>query len=244
MPISIYEAVTAGDCFERNALPAHAAWMAAHFSAVGTGVTNLPQRLPVGSLFMLDDQIPWQNHDAERICQELLQAVAELACSGILLDFEREPCQQTQAFCTLLCTYCRQYSIPLGMPPSYGLKLPAALFLPPLPCWPGPETVLQPFSGRELWLDAAESGCVAEIGRKSVQFFSEDPIVLQAQAEGHAVFWHGGLCCQYYSNQINDRIRIALYDTRQTMEQKLDACAKLGVTVAVMPWAKSGLLRR
>lgn len=53
---------------------------------------------------MLDDQIPWQNHDAERICQELLQAVAELACSGILLDFEREPCQQTQVFCTLLCT--------------------------------------------------------------------------------------------------------------------------------------------
>lgn len=244
MPISIYEAVTAGDCAARDALAAHAAWMAAHFSAVGTGVSNLPHRLPPGSLLILDDQIPWQHHDAQRICQELLQAVADLACSGILLDFEREPCPQTSSLCALLSTYCQQHSIPLGMPPAYGWTLPVALFLPPLPCWPGPQTVLQPFSGRELWLDAAESGCVAEIGSKSVQISPADAATLQAQAEGHAVFWHGGLCCQYYSSQMGDRIRVALYDTRQTMEQKLNLCAKLGVSVAVMPWAKSGLFRR
>lgn len=244
MPISIYEAVTVGDCAGRDAPKAHAAWMAAHFSAAGTGVSNLPQRLPPGSLLILDDRIPWQNHDAQRICQELLQAVANLACSGILLDFEREPCPQTRSFCALLSTYCQQHSIPLGMPPAYGLSLPVALFLPPLPCWPGPKMVLQPFSGRELWLDAAESGCVAEIGCESVQIFRADPAVLQAQAEGHAVFWHCGLCCRYYSSQMGDRIRVALYDTRQTMAQKLDICAKLGVTVAVMPWARSGLLRR
>lgn len=176
MPISIYEAVTAGDCAERDAPKAHAAWMAAHFSAAGTGVSNLPQHLPPGSLLILDDQIPWQNHDAQRICQELLQAVADLACSGILLDFEREPCPQTRSFCALLCTYCQQHSIPLGMPPAYGLSLPVALFLPPLPCWPGPKTVLQPFSGRELWMDAAESGCVAEIGSESVQIFPANPL--------------------------------------------------------------------
>lgn len=92
-------------------------------------------------------------------------------------------------------------------------------------------------------MDAAESGCVAEIGSESVQIFPANPAVLQAQAEGHAVFWHGGLCCRYYSRQMGERIRVALYDTRQTMEQKLDLCTKLGVTVAVMPWAKSRLLR-
>lgn len=241
MPISIYEAVTAGDCAGHDA---HVAWMAAHFSVAGTGVSNLPRRLPPGSLLILDDRIPWQNHDAQRICQELLQAVANLACSGILLDLEREPCPQTQSFCALLCTCCQQHSIPLAMPPAYGLSLPTALFLPPLPCWPGPEAVLQPFSGRELWLDAAESGCVAEIGRTSVQISPADPAALQAQAEGQAVFWHDGLCCRYYSSRMGEQIRVALYDTRQTMAQKLDICAKLGVSVAVMPWVKSMLLRR
>ncbi len=151
MPIAGYFALTAA---EYQAAPpvSPVAWMACHFSPYGTGLSNLPDVLPPGSLLMLNDRTPIQGHDPERIAAQLEAFWERQPCRGLVLDFQRPGCGESQALAAFLCRSC---SVSVAVSSLYAQELDCPVFLPPVPLDVPAETWLAPWQGREIWLDLA-----------------------------------------------------------------------------------------
>ena len=82
MTIARYLAMTGAEMAGNAVFPDYAAWMACHFSPGGKGLSNLPKGLPPGSLLILDDSTPIQDHDPERIAAELGSCMERLNARG------------------------------------------------------------------------------------------------------------------------------------------------------------------
>jgi hypothetical protein len=157
MAIVLYSAMTAAE-FRQNPAPAFPiAWMACHFSPYGTGLSNLPEALPKGSMLILNDRTPVFGHDPQRVAEQLEERAAQLECDGILLDFQRPAHPQVQAIAAAVAAL----PYPVGITPAYAQELECAVFLPPPPLTVPLASYLQPWQGRKIWLEAAtERGCV------------------------------------------------------------------------------------
>ncbi|MBE6975228.1 MAG: hypothetical protein E7436_07040 [Ruminococcaceae bacterium] len=146
----LYLAMTAGEFHSCRELPEKIAWMACHFSPYGTGLTNLPRKLPAGSLLILNDRTPVHGHDAGLIRETLAEVVEEQNCGGLLLDLQRPGCAEAaevvRALVDLPC--------PVAVSAPYALE-DGAVFLPPVPMLTPLETYLEPWRGRTIWLDLA-----------------------------------------------------------------------------------------
>ena len=88
MEIPLFLAMTAAELRGAASMPSHPAWMACHFSCYGTGISNVPKRLPAGSMLMLNDRTPMCGHDPELVARMLCDAAEEFQCDSILLDLE------------------------------------------------------------------------------------------------------------------------------------------------------------
>ena len=77
MPIPCYLAMTAAEYARAKELPGRLAWMACHFAPYGTGVVNLPQQLPEGSVLMLNDRIPICGHDPLLVADMLSRSIRQ-----------------------------------------------------------------------------------------------------------------------------------------------------------------------
>ena len=128
MAIPIYLAMTAGEIQSAGRKPERIAWMACHFSPYSSGLINLPDEIPEGSLLILNDRMPIRGHDPDKILNILSERVNTLKASGILLDFDcRLPtlCQCAAGLNTL-CT-ARHHT--LYVPEYYANAAPNALVL-------------------------------------------------------------------------------------------------------------------
>ena len=162
----VYHAMTAAELRHCGHLPDGIAWMACHFSPYGTGITNIPPSLPPNSILILNDRTPVHGHDPQRVAEALQQAAESLQCSGILLDFQRPGCGETEAIVqrvlTLPCPVCVSH--------LYAKDLDCPIFLPPAPLLKTAEEYLAPWKKREVWLEAALNGCrvtVTETGSRA-----------------------------------------------------------------------------
>lgn len=242
MSIPLYLAMTAAEFSTAPALPPRIAWMAMHFPVSGPGLSGRPHRLPPGSLVLLDDLTPWCGHSLESVCQETIDVLLRTGAAGLLLDFERPPTEETLRLANCLTQCCREAGCPIGMPPGYldhGSE--AAVFLPPLPCHRPPEQVLEPFQGREIWLEAATCGCRVALGPDGPSLTLENPQLLEAESESMPTFTDPHLHCRYYSRLNEAGVELALYDTWEMLTRKLEHCQALGVTLAVGIWKRSPL---
>ncbi len=153
----LYLAMTAAEFQENEGFPGPMAWMACHFSPYGTGLSNLPQRLPEGSLLMVNDRTPVFGHSPERIARQVAEAVSQLGCSGVLLDFQREWEPLTQAIADAIAAL----DCPVGITPPYAGAGKCGVFLPPPPLTVPLEEHLAPWRDRPIWLEAAtEAVCI------------------------------------------------------------------------------------
>lgn len=237
MSIPLYLAMTAADFSTAQAMPPRIAWMAMHFSVSGLGLSSRPRRLPPGSLILLDDQTPWNDHSLEAVCQETTDVLLRTGAAGLLLDFERPPTEETACLAQCLTQCCQEAGCPIGMPPDYlGSSNEAAVFLPPLPCHCTPEQALAPYHGREIWLEAAAGGCQVTLGPDRPAIFPADPRHLAAESQHFIPLTDPHLCCRYFSYPTGGGLQLALYDTEETLAEKLDRCQALGVTLAVGIW--------
>ncbi len=156
MEIVLYLAMTAAEFQAQADACPPLAWMACHFSPYGTGLSNLPAQLPEGSLLMVNDRTPVFGHSPELIARQLKEAVEQLQCSGILLDFQRPDEPQSQAIAEAVS----RLDCPVGITPHYAQGLESAVFLPPPPMIMPLQEHLAPWQGREIWLEAAtDSAC-------------------------------------------------------------------------------------
>ena len=100
---------------------------------------------------------------------------------------------------------------------------------------------MEPFQGREIWLEAATCGCRVALGPDGPSLTLENPQLLEAESESMPTFTDPHLHCRYYSRLNEAGVELALYDTWEMLTRKLEHCQALGVTLAVGIWKRSPL---
>lgn len=196
---------------------APAAWMSCRFSAMGSGLGNLPQKNP--ALLILDDCTPFDGHDPKRIAAELSQVARNT--EGILLDFQRD-----WDVAPVIREILKAAPCPVAVTEAYADGFDCPVFVCPdlnLPLCEG----IKPWAGREIWLDVPvgmqvftidETGCrVGDICQPEGEF----PLV---DEPSH---------CRYRMKKSEKEIRFSLYRPPEALEGILKEADALGIQKAV-----------
>lgn len=206
-------------------IPDHCAWMACHFSSCAEGITNLPATLPPDSMLILNDRIPCQGHSADLVASQISEAVSRLDCESILLDFQRPQDAETlQIVHAILSTS----PCPVCISEGYAGESDCPVLLGPPPLHIPLEEYLAPWKNREIWLEAALCQQNVTITRDGTDFSCCIPY--EGLEDG---FYDETLLCRYFSRVQEEKICFTLFDTRQSLEKKLDQAATLGVRRAI-----------
>ena len=225
MGIPHYLAMTAAELSHYTpAFPT--AWLACHFSAYHEGLSNLPVSLPPGSLLVLDDAAPMASHDPEVIERQLLQCMEPLDCRGLLLDFQRP---EIPAARELAAHLVESLSCPVGVSHLYAEGLSCPVFLPPAPLHSSLAAHLQPWKGRDIWLEAALEKEALTLTQAGCQISP----ALEIPENG---FSDGKLHCHYRAQILGDAVRFTLWRTPPDLESLLTEAETLGITLAVGLW--------
>lgn len=209
-------------------------WMSCLFSPYGTGLSNLPQRLPEGSLLVLSDYTPMQGHDPQVIEKQLCTCIDRFSCCGVLLDFQRTGNAQASA---LAASLVKALPCPVAVSAGYAKELDCPVFLPPVP----PDTPLTehiaPWTGREIWLELALDGQRIVLTQQGAEI---TPLPhWQGPAEGFA---EEQLCCHYRIETTQDKAIFTLWRTREDLEKLLEEANELGITTAVALYQELGYI--
>ena len=148
MATAIYLAMTASEFAQQTSFSADIAWMACHFSLYGTGLTDLPSSLPVGSLLMINDRIPFRKHDPVRITDQILPLIETLECSGVVLDFQQPFTESLQHLAVHLCDVL---PCPVAVTEAYAAATDSPVFLSPCPHHVHLEEYIAPWTGRTFF---------------------------------------------------------------------------------------------
>lgn len=224
MGLSPYLAMTAAEIRTFTPLPPKLAYMACHFSPYGTGLSNLPEQLPEGSLLILNDRTPIFGHDPQLILEQLRHTMDRLRCGGLLLDFQRPDQAETAALTAAVVEAFPQAAVT----DLYAEGLTCPVFLPPPPLIQTLDHYLFPWQGREIWLEAALDAALVTVtadGSRQIPLFGE-------QAPDN-VFEETDLHCCYRAEVLQDEIRFYLYRKLNHLRALLAHAESLGVTAAV-----------
>lgn len=228
MGIPIYLAQTAAEFHQCDSVPEHFGWMACHFSPYGTGLSNLPDSLPAGSLILVNDRTPIHGHDPTQIALELTQVWESFQPVGFLLDFQRQDCACAAALAEYLT---KELPCPVGVSEQYAKGLNCPVFLPPVPPHISVSEYLSPWAGREIWLEAALDGLQLHISEKGCN-------ILPFSAGREEAFPHYDetLFCHYRIAKSEDALDFCLWRTVEDLSGLLHAAAGFGVTMSVGLW--------
>lgn len=225
MSIDCFLAMTAAEFSSAPTLPGHMAWMACHFSVYGTGLTNLPEALPPGSMVIVNDRIPIGGHDPGRIAEQLSALCADLDISGFLLDFQRKDSPQTQA---LVRRLVQESPVPIGVSEGYAEDLDCPVFVSPPPLHRQLSTCLPAWEGREIWLDAAIEAGVFRITREGGAYSS-----LPYSSPVPPFFYEESLLCHYRICLQENAAEFLFYRQREDIPALLQQAGDLGITRAI-----------
>lgn len=225
MALTLYLAMTGSEIAEADTLPTHLAWMACHFSPLGPGLSDLPQTMPEGAMLILNDRLPCRGHSPDLIAGQLREAVTQWRCESLLLDFQRPPEPESIA---MVRAIVEALPCPVAVSDGYAGDLDCPVFLAPGPLHVPLADHLQPWQGREIWLDAAlcqERVSVTEGGTTISPQFPTDKLT--------GGFFDEHLCCHYRTTVTEKEIRFTLYDTHESLKKKLALAQSLGAARAV-----------
>lgn len=217
MKIPFYLAMTAEEFLPTARLPAHLAYLGTHFSENGSGLVGLPDKVPEGSILIIDDRTPFQDHDLKMILRQIRETYENNRCTGILLDFQKPYSENLRRV-----TEAVLHDFPghTAVTKEY-FSDSAILFLPLLP---GDDIAasLSPFAGRNIWLDLSPSpiscliasGCYISENKKSAACPLQDT----------------ALNCHYGTALRQDGIQFTLQRTIDDCSSLLEKAAALGVS--------------
>lgn len=227
MALPLYLAMTAAEIRDNSSLPGHLAYMACHFSPYGTGLSNRPGSLPQGSMLLLNDRTPIHGHDHSLIAAQLKEIITNFSCSCILLDFQRPGCEETAKLTRYLS---EALPCPVGVSHLYAEGLACPVFLPPAPLDVPLTEYLQPWQGREIWLEAALDGKVIALTADGA---AAAPLSCGIPSEGRR---EEALHCHYTIDIADEQALFTLFRTREDLDDLLVEAEHLGVTLAVGLW--------
>jgi len=232
MAITPYLAMTAAEMRRISAFPEKTAWMACHFSPYSTGISNLPQTLPEGSMLILNDITPIHGHDPKQIEKQLTDCVEANKCSSILLDFQRFDCEETRL---LVKHLANTLPCPVGVSAGYAVDLDCPVFLSPLPCHVPLNEHIAPWQGREIWLEIGMDGNCLQLTEDGCQILplSPEDIPKSGQIET-------SLHCHYSIALSDSEARFTLWRTKDDLTDLLTEADSVGIHTAVGLWQEIG----
>lgn len=217
--------MTAAEFSSAKSLPPNIGWMACHFSCYGTGLSNLPTMLPEGSMVIVNDCTPISGHDPQQISKELNALAERLSVGYFLLDFQRPGCSKTAVLADVLV---KTLSRPVGVSDCYGKELSCPVFLPPPPLHTPLESYLKPWSGREIWLEAALGYEVITVNENGSQICQHPPTDLPDTS-----FAELKLHCRYNISTDSEKVVFSLVRDSACLHAFLTEAEHLGVSLAV-----------
>jgi hypothetical protein len=228
MEIPLYLAMTAAELQNASAFPPRLAWMACHFSAYGTGLSNVPKMLPQGAMLMLNDRTPICGHDPKLVAQTLCDTAKVLECDRILLDFQRKDFNE---LFDVIREVLEQAICPVGVSSLYADGFDCPVLVPPIMPHVLPEEALSRWSGREIWLEVSAEGTQISVTEKGSQ-----STPLAHYTSEHNAHWDQTLHCHYEITIEEDRVLFQLGRTEDDRSALIKAVGKLGVTCALSLW--------
>lgn len=224
MGLTRFIALTAGEFSRCACLNFPVAWMACHFSPYHTGLSNLPEQLPQGSLIMINDSAPIYNHDSHKITQQLQHLLQDLQPKGFVLDFQRPDFPENKALAEHLVNVL---PCPVAVSDLYaqGLSCPVFLSAPPLAV--PLDRHIKPWKDREIWLEAVltqETLTLTGVGcDREETFLTSDPLP----------YCHQTLHCQYDFVLEENQAVFTLRRTETELSSFLRCAESLGITTAI-----------
>ena len=225
MALPLYLAQTRVEMGVNSPAPNFFAYMALHFSSSGTGLSNFPESLPPGAMLILDDSTPMDRHDAIRIVKELSGLMERQQCESLLLDFQRPDCPELAALAKVISD---TLPYPVGVSELYAQGLSCPVFLSPVPPDRPLHEHLAPWTGREIWLEAALDGMeltLTEAGCSTCPLL-EPP---QAGLADKRLYCH-------YDIRLDSAARFRLWRTQEDLDILLQKAENTGVTRAIGLW--------
>lgn len=228
MFLPIYLATTAHEFTEFKEFPSTLCYLSCHFSASAGGLSNFPSKLPPGSILCVDDSTPIGNHQPNIVTRQLKELIDRFHPCGILLDFQRpdNPWAPDMIESILACT-----DIPVSVSHIYAKDFDCPVFLPPLPFRMTVAEYLQPWNGREIWLELGNDKEMAIITESSFGAERIDRV-----PDNKMQFRDSSLLCHYSTHIKQDHIAIYFHRTQQDLRQLQQQAQQLGVTKFLGLW--------
>lgn len=224
MAIQPFLAMTAAEIHQIGHFPEKTAWMACHFSPYGRGLSNLPHQLPQGSVLMVDDITPIHGHDPELIAAQLNLCVGNFSLSAILLDFQRPDHPETEALVRYLS---EGLPCPVVVSDVYAASTDSPVFLPPVPPSVALQDHLQPWQGRDIWLEISYWGEILELREEGCSVIPLPPGNLPTEG-----FCDKNLFCHYQIKEKKSSVQFTLWRTTEDQAALLKEAEALGITHA------------
>ena len=232
MALPLYLAVTGAEFSSMAEIPFPCAYMACHFSPYTNGLTNLPENLPDNGILILNDRMRCSGHSADLVVQQLQETLERFHCESILLDFQRSPDPESKA---MVKTIVQSLSCPVAVTEAFAADFGCPVFLAPAPLHIPLAEYLEPWKGREIWLEAAlcqEEIVVTPNGAQFSAHFPPDGLI--------GGFYDDKLCCCYRTKIEENTIRFILFDTKNSLQQKLSHAHSQGVRRSIGLWQELG----
>lgn len=225
MGFPLYLAMTAAEIAACQVLPPKLAYMACHFSAYGTGLSNFPDYLSENALLILNDRTPVCGHDPQLIATQLQQVMEAFSCSGVLLDLQRPGNPETDRVVDAVVNAMAQ---PVAVSEYYAANRDCPVFLSPPPLRMPLKKYLAPWQGREIWLEAAPD---AETVTVTGQGSQVSPLPLFCVPEDS--FVDKVLHCRYQAQLLTEQIKFHVERNGELLKDMLEEATDLGVTTFV-----------
>lgn len=209
MPSAFFLAQTAVEIRQKLPTAAKRAWMACHFSPYGTGLSNLPQDLPEGSMVIVNDLMPVASHDPERIAAQLTGLVQEQHISHVLLDFQRPGESNTAQIAKAIV---EALPCPVGVSQMYADGFECPVFLPPPPLHTPLKDYIESWKGRPVWLELMPDCVTYTITEKGCGKAA-------CKAAGAFPHFDEPACCRYRTEVSADAIQFTLMRGQAELER-------------------------
>lgn len=224
MDFPIYLAMTAAEMAKCRSIPPKIAYMACHFSAYGTGISNRPEHLPAGSVLILNDRTPIHKHDPQLISAQIAQLMDDLSAAGLLVDFQRPVTEEALEVIRALCSL----DITLTVTEAFASEFNCDVLLSPAPLHMALQAHAAPWRGRKLWLELSRDP-------EALRLTSQGCAILPGKDMSELTTTHAqkNLHCHYQISALEEQAEFLLFRTTDDHKSLLQEAEALGFIGAV-----------